>query len=69
MTVDDASEFLEVTPCRVRQLIKSGRLMAEKVDGRYVVEADSVITRVTTRFGAFPRTQKRIAMKDVTHAS
>lgn len=45
IAVEEAARHLRLTPSRVRALIASGGLRAEKVGGRWLVEWDSVLAR------------------------
>lgn len=46
MSVNEAAEMLGVTRGRVNQLIRAGRIRAEKVGGRFIVEKKSVVERL-----------------------
>lgn len=45
VAVEEAARHLRLTPARVRALIASGGLRAEKMGGRWLVEWDSVLAR------------------------
>jgi excisionase family DNA binding protein len=48
MTVDDAADFLEVTPGRIKQLIESGAIRGEKWGPAWMVDRLSVHAYSTT---------------------
>src|SRR5215212_5429849 len=50
--VGEAARQLQVVPSRVRALIASGGLRAEKVGGRWLVEWDSVLARERSQAAA-----------------
>lgn len=46
LTTKEAAELLGITPRRVQELIKNGALTARKASGVWLVDKDSVDTRL-----------------------
>lgn len=59
--VEEAARHLRVAPSRVRALIASGGLQADKLGGRWLVEWDSVLARERSQAAAGRRLRARNA--------
>ena len=57
LTTKEAAELLGITPRRVQELIKNGALEARKASGVWLIDKDSVDTRLrsATKRGGRPR--------------
>lgn len=57
LTTKEAAELLDITPRRVQELIKNGALEARKASGVWLIDKDSVDTRLrsVTKTGGRPR--------------
>ncbi len=57
LTTKEAAELLGITPRRVQELIKNGALEARKASGVWLIDKDSVDTRLrsVTKTGGRPR--------------
>ena len=57
LTTKEAAELLGITPRRVQELIKNGALTARKASGVWLIDKDSVDTRLrsVTKTGGRPR--------------
>lgn len=56
LTTKEAAELLDITPRRVQELIKNGALTARKASGVWLIDKDSVDTRLrsVTKTGDVP---------------
>mgnify|MGYP000084446410 CR=1 FL=1 len=56
LTTKEAAELLGITPRRVQELIKNGALEARKASGVWLIDKDSVDTRLrsVTKTGGVP---------------
>ena len=62
LTTKEAAELLGITPRRVQELIKNGALEARKTSGVWLIDKDSVDTRlrsVTKTGGGFERERQK----------
>lgn len=63
LTTNEAAEKLKVTPIRVRQLIREGKLQAERVGRDYVIAESALKTVIVYGKAGRPTQEKQIKDK------